>query len=191
MVWSTSPELAAAYKALGNEALVHLVNCGFYASEIELDAFNRSLLATKTEGIQVDPSVLEDAAKRCMRAMATEDLSSMPLQVTAIDEKSVASFPLKLTHAESYLGDRTVLVGDAAHTIHPIAGQGLNMGLADVRSLANVWEETVRRGGDVGGSRALLRYGCHLPDSDVFLLFCQAPTRQCSDTLASVIQPII
>ncbi len=148
MVWSTTPELAKAYKTVGAESLAHLVKCGFYAEEKELDKFNTALL--ENQGVLVDPSVLEDAATRSIRSLETEDLASFPPVITSIDVDSVASFPLKLTHAESYIGERTVLVGDAAHTIHPLAGQGLNMGLNDVRVLADVWEETVRKGGDLG-----------------------------------------
>jgi ubiquinone biosynthesis monooxygenase Coq6 len=103
-------------------------------------------------GVGLNPAVLEDAATRSIRSLATEDLSSFPPVVKSIDSRSIASFPLKLTHAESYIGNRTALVGDAAHTIHPLAGQGLNMGLGDVRVLADVWEETVCKGGDLGES---------------------------------------
>jgi len=72
----------------------------------------------------------------------------------------VASFPLKYSHANAYIGDggRTVLVGDAAHTVHPLAGQGLNAGLADVQVLAQTIEIALLQGGDIGSRTALLPY---------------------------------
>ena len=82
-------------------------------------------------------------------ALTSEDVI-LPPTVHSIPPKSIASFPLRLSHADEYLGNRTVLVGDAAHTTHPLAGQGLNMGLADVRVLANVWEDVKQKGGDIG-----------------------------------------
>jgi 2-octaprenylphenol hydroxylase len=51
---------------------------------------------------------------------------------------AVASFPLKLQYALDYVRPRAVLLGDAAHTVHPLAGQGLNLGLMDCASLADV-----------------------------------------------------
>ena len=65
------------------------------------------------------------------------------------------SYPLFLVLAERYLSDRLVLVGDAAHGIHPIAGQGLNLGFRDVASLAECLVDTHRLGLDLG-------YGVHL-----------------------------
>jgi 2-octaprenylphenol hydroxylase len=53
----------------------------------------------------------------------------------------VASFPLKLQYALEYVRPRAVLLGDAAHTVHPLAGQGLNLGLLDCASLIEVLEE--------------------------------------------------
>lgn len=53
---------------------------------------------------------------------------------------------------------RTVLVGDAAHTIHPLAGQGLNLGIADVRSLSSVLRAAVGAGADIGSYNALKDY---------------------------------
>ena len=67
-------------------------------------------------------------------------------------------YPLSLLHAERYLDRRLVLVGDAAHVIHPIAGQGLNLGLRDVAALAQVLVEAKRRGRDLGGAEVLADY---------------------------------
>jgi len=68
------------------------------------------------------------------------------------------SYPLGLLHAASYVDDRLILAGDAAHAIHPIAGQGLNLGLRDVAALAEVLVDARRLGLDVGGAATLARY---------------------------------
>lgn len=68
------------------------------------------------------------------------------------------SYPLRLLHAERYVQDRFALVGDAAHTIHPIAGQGLNLGLRDVAALAEVVVDDRRLGLDYGMLSTLQRY---------------------------------
>jgi 2-octaprenyl-6-methoxyphenol hydroxylase len=62
------------------------------------------------------------------------------------------AYPLSLQMAERYTDDRLVLVGDAAHAIHPIAGQGLNMGLRDAAALADVVAEARGVGLDLGGA---------------------------------------
>ncbi|MFD1880424.1 UbiH/UbiF/VisC/COQ6 family ubiquinone biosynthesis hydroxylase [Paracoccus pacificus] len=68
------------------------------------------------------------------------------------------SYPLGLTLAESYVAPRMALVGDAAHGIHPLAGQGLNIGLRDVAALAEVLTDAYRRGEDPGAADVLDRY---------------------------------
>ncbi|MFI4988999.1 MAG: 2-octaprenyl-6-methoxyphenyl hydroxylase [Alphaproteobacteria bacterium] len=68
------------------------------------------------------------------------------------------SHPLALLHAARYVDERLVLVGDAAHAIHPIAGQGLNLGLRDVAALAEVLVDAHRLGLDLGGADLLARY---------------------------------
>jgi 2-octaprenyl-6-methoxyphenol hydroxylase len=66
--------------------------------------------------------------------------------------------PLGFFVARSFVADRVALIGDAAHVIHPIAGQGLNMGLKDVAALAEVIVEAVRLGLDAGTATVLERY---------------------------------
>ena len=67
-------------------------------------------------------------------------------------------YPLGLQIAETMTAERLALVGDAAHSIHPIAGQGLNLGLKDAAALAEVLVEARRRGEDIGGAGVLDRY---------------------------------
>jgi 2-octaprenyl-6-methoxyphenol hydroxylase len=66
--------------------------------------------------------------------------------------------PLSLLHAERYIDTRLALIGDAAHGIHPIAGQGLNLGLRDVAALAECIVDARRLGLDVGSATVLERY---------------------------------
>jgi 2-octaprenyl-6-methoxyphenol hydroxylase len=68
------------------------------------------------------------------------------------------TFPLWLYVARSFIAERIGLIGDAAHVIHPIAGQGLNLGLRDVAALAEAIADAARLGLDVGGADVLDRY---------------------------------
>ncbi len=68
------------------------------------------------------------------------------------------SYPLGLSLASAMVAPRLALVGDAAHGIHPLAGQGLNLGLRDVAALAEVLTESRRRGEDIGAAPVLVRY---------------------------------
>ncbi|MDJ1009206.1 MAG: FAD-dependent monooxygenase [Paracoccaceae bacterium] len=68
------------------------------------------------------------------------------------------TYPLGLSLAHAFVADRVALLGDAAHAVHPIAGQGLNAGLRDVAALAEVLVEAHRRGEDIGRRDVLERY---------------------------------
>ena len=73
-------------------------------------------------------------------------------------EDKLMGFPLRLQIAHSFIGPRLALVGDAAHVIHPIAGQGLNLGLKDVAALAEAVVDALRLGLDPGSAPVLERY---------------------------------
>jgi ubiquinone biosynthesis UbiH/UbiF/VisC/COQ6 family hydroxylase len=69
-----------------------------------------------------------------------------------------AAFPLQALHALRYTTARVALVGDAAHTVHPLAGQGMNLGLLDAAAVAAVIEDAVLAGEDAGDAKVLRRY---------------------------------
>lgn len=76
--------------------------------------------------------------------------------VTAVGPRS--SYPLSFQHTARIVADRLALVGDAAHGIHPIAGQGLNLGLRDVGALVEVVADGMRLGLEPGDAQVLARY---------------------------------
>jgi 2-octaprenyl-6-methoxyphenol hydroxylase len=77
-------------------------------------------------------------------------------EIRALDKPR--AFPLGYFVARSFIAERLALIGDAAHVIHPIAGQGLNMGLKDVAALAEVVVDAARLGMDLGQADVLERY---------------------------------
>ncbi|MFN3400442.1 MAG: FAD-dependent monooxygenase [Ferrovibrio sp.] len=90
-------------------------------------------------------------------AAEIEAVMGSTLGAVTVEEK-LMGFPLRLQVARAFIGPRLALVGDAAHVVHPIAGQGLNLGLKDVAALAEVVVEAIRLGLDHGGSDVLERY---------------------------------
>jgi len=68
------------------------------------------------------------------------------------------AFPLKRQHAETYIGNHLALIGDAAHAIHPLAGQGVNLGLLDAAALAEVLLYAHAKGKDIGATHVLRRF---------------------------------
>ena len=69
-----------------------------------------------------------------------------------------AAFPLQRQLAETYAQGRVLLLGDAAHMVHPLAGQGVNLGLRDVAALRDLVRDAAKRGADIASPQRLARW---------------------------------
>jgi ubiquinone biosynthesis monooxygenase Coq6 len=145
IVWSTTPTNAALLKKLPPQDFISMVNAAFRLSVPDLE-----YLHTMSSGHS------EEVAWRLQQDRV--DPRTIPQMVTGVQEGSVASFPLKLRHADTYIAERIALIGDAAHTVHPLAGQGLNAGQGDVESLAKTIDFAVSHGQDIGARMSLEPY---------------------------------
>ena len=176
LVWSTKPELAAALLACDPAVLASMINAAFRLPYISIKYLHQRILEGHAAGTPLRPEEIQqeihwreqshgidrNSAYASALVKSTDQLGippsgseSFPPLVTELQPGSAASFPLRYNHTESYIGHgqgtRTVLVGDAAHTVHPLAGQGLNLGLADVECLARCIHTSLLSGGDIGG----------------------------------------
>jgi 2-octaprenylphenol hydroxylase len=77
-------------------------------------------------------------------------------QVLKVDKR--VAIPLRQRHAKDYVLPGLALIGDAAHSIHPLAGQGVNLGFSDVQVLAEEIDRAVKRGLNIGDLSVLKRY---------------------------------
>ncbi|KAL9134950.1 MAG: hypothetical protein Q9175_003859 [Cornicularia normoerica] len=141
LVWTTTAPQAIRLKTLSTEDFVAMVNAAF-----RLDVVDLNYMFTLDSG-QAGELLWRESVQSSNKADVDGET---PQRVASVQEGSIASFPLRLRHASTYTTNRVALIGDAAHTIHPLAGQGLNMGLADSRSLASAVEDAVLHGADIG-----------------------------------------
>ena len=77
-------------------------------------------------------------------------------EILSVDKRY--AIPLRQRHAKDYVVERVALLGDAAHTIHPLAGQGVNLGFADVKALVDTLCAEAKRGNDLGSLMCLNKY---------------------------------
>ncbi len=146
LVWSTTAEKAARLKSLSPGDFVATVNAAFRLSPVDLEFLLGQLSGQGDElGWRLQHTPL--------------DARLVPQTAVAVHDGTVASFPLRMRHADTYIGERVALVGDAAHTIHPLAGQGLNQGQGDVESLARTVKDAISHGQDIGTRLSLEPYG--------------------------------
>ncbi|KAH7045627.1 hypothetical protein BKA57DRAFT_485998 [Linnemannia elongata] len=165
LVWSTTPKIAQDLKKLPARDFCALVNAAFSASPAELEYLYKNIgpngepLVDFQKEIEWRTSVHDQEASQTMiRGSSSSQDDAKPPRVVDVQENTRAPFPLRMRNSSSYVEDRVVLVGDAAHTVHPLAGQGLNQGLADVECLARVIEASLLSGSDIGNIHSLTPY---------------------------------
>jgi 2-octaprenylphenol hydroxylase len=103
------------------------------------------------------------AAERLLAAGEGEFLAELAAASAGVIGELAAcsrrvAFPLQALHAQKYTAPRVALLGDAAHTVHPLAGQGMNLGLLDAAAAAAVVEDALLAGEDAGDLKVLRRY---------------------------------
>lgn len=151
IVWSLTPELSETLCAAPSEVFPHLVNAA-----MKLDSHELPYIYEMVKNNDNVDNVIDEIQWRLNKASVFDKYYDNT--VTKVFDKSRARFPLKMSHADTYVAPRIALVGDAAHTIHPLAGQGLNLGQADVQLLVGALEKASTRGLDIGSTLALEPY---------------------------------
>ena len=158
LVWSTTPQYAARLKTLSDEDFCAMVNAAFRLEMVDI-RYMHTIPNGQTSELEWRESV---KSRSNFQSTTNNDNNNnpppLPAHVIAVQPDSVASFPLRFRHADTYISSRIALVGDAAHTIHPLAGQGLNMGLGDVKALVEAIEYHITHGGDIGAEGNLEMY---------------------------------
>ncbi|KAJ2777431.1 putative ubiquinone biosynthesis monooxygenase [Coemansia javaensis] len=155
LVWSLDADHFQLLRAAPDGAFAALVNAAFRLAPAELDCLY-AMLRAGADG----PALEAETACRlaAFAASAAARSARLPPHVAAAAPRSRTSFPLRMRMVDSLAGDRIALVGDAGHVVHPLAGQGLNMGLEDVRCLADVLALAAAGGEDLGAPAVLARY---------------------------------
>uniref|UniRef100_A0A0E0P3N7 Ubiquinone biosynthesis monooxygenase COQ6, mitochondrial n=2 Tax=Oryza rufipogon TaxID=4529 RepID=A0A0E0P3N7_ORYRU len=146
IVWTMSPEESLRHKSMSPEDFVKSVNnaldfgYGPHPHSGSLDYYMEKLFS--------DIGSTAASTKECFEVP--------PKAIGVVSERM--AFPLSLKHSHDYISKRLALVGDAAHTVHPLAGQGVNLGFGDAAALAKVIAEGVSVGADFGDISLLKRY---------------------------------
>ena len=141
LVWSTSVEHAKELMRMKPEEFV--------------DALNDAYLKTFKSNTVVD-SLMKTVEG--LLPFSKNKVQQLPPKVTKVVDGSRAGFPLGFGHASSYVSAGAALIGDSAHRVHPLAGQGANLGFGDVLALTDALAEAVYNGSSLDDTQYLLKY---------------------------------
>lgn len=136
IVWTMNPKESLDLKSMNEVEFVNAVNHA-------LDHGYGPRPQSQFGGSDIFSSLRVNAA-----SSASENFEVPPRVVKLTTERLV--FPLSLMHANQYVSKRVALIGDAAHTVHPLAGQGVNLGFSDASALSRIIAEGVAVGSDIG-----------------------------------------
>lgn len=141
LVWSTTPEQAKELVKMEAQQFKDALNDAYFKHFKQDD-----LVKTALQGVEA------------ILGKTVGGGAQYPPRVTEVIDKSRAAFPLGFGHVSQYVTRGTAIIGDAAHRIHPLAGQGVNLGFGDVKCLTELLSEAAYRGSNLGDLSHLLKY---------------------------------
>ncbi|XP_050218489.1 uncharacterized protein LOC126669154 isoform X2 [Mercurialis annua] len=145
IVWTMNPKESSDCKSMNEEDFVKAVN---HALDYGYGPYPKSSL--------FDGSDIFSWVRGNIVTSAHEPFE-VPPKVIKLASARMA-FPLSLNHAKSYASKHIALIGDAAHTVHPLAGQGVNLGFGDAFALSRIIAEGIAVGTDIGEVSLLKKY---------------------------------
>ncbi|KAF8570911.1 hypothetical protein P879_01598 [Paragonimus westermani] len=152
LIWSTTNAEADRLMGISEQEFIHELNDALCRPSVQLPT---PMLALAKLGEVVSKSL--DYV--CGLKEPSLEHQPIPPRVEGLQPKTVRSrFPLGFQHANSYHAPRVAIVGDAAHRILPLAGQGVNLGFGDVMCLVKRLEEAISQGADIGSPAFLQAY---------------------------------
>lgn len=144
LIWTTSTAEAKYLVSLSEDSFIDAVNDAFW-HEREINP-----IAVKLGDL------LQNVIKNI--EPSGNSVRQLPPTIIGVQPDTRACFPLGLTHSSNYVKHRIALIGDAAHRMHPLAGQGVNQGFGDVAKLTEVLTKAVYDGSDLGSVSYLKEY---------------------------------
>ncbi|MBA0857525.1 hypothetical protein Goshw_013496, partial [Gossypium schwendimanii] len=157
IVWTMSPKESSEFKSITEDNF--------------LKAVNRAL--DYGYGPHPTPSILGSSDLFSWLkggiSKSANDCFEIPPKVIKLASERMA-FPLSLRHANDYASKRVALIGDAAHTVHPLAGQGVNLGFGDASTLSSVISEGIAVGADIGEVSLLKKYEADRKPANVMMM---------------------
>lgn len=158
IVWTMNPKESSACREMNEndfvKALNHALNYGYGPHPQSnllgnngdiFSWFRRDLTVSANECFEVPPDVVKLVSGRMV-------------------------FPLSLRHANNYASKRVVLIGDAAHTVHPLAGQGVNLGFGDAFALSRIISEGIAVGTDIGEVHLLKKFEAERKRENIMMM---------------------
>ena len=159
LVWSLPPEVAAEKRGLDPDVFAAQIQAALHAAGSGKKEHHNDVFGTAAHYLAnvLAPTGEPGSGLGSLGCGSSFSMDRVP-NVVGVTEGTVASWPLSFGLAAKYAAPRMVLIGDAAHTVHPLAGQGANLGFGDINTLTKVLAEAVAAGDDIGDLSVLQRY---------------------------------
>lgn len=145
LVWSTPKIKAHNLLKISNENFVDAINTSLNTQYNSGDVVK---IANKAMNTILNTIGLPKTKKTC----------GQPPNIIDIVDGSRAAFPLGFGHSVNYVIPNVILIGDAAHRVHPLAGQGVNLGFQDIDCLEKILSDGIKNGRDIGDIEDLTKY---------------------------------